>query len=234
MNHKEHYRLDAEAFDYWADYHYTPAEKRRNQFTFKLAKVRAGQSVLDIGSGRGWFSLHAANLGADVTALDLSASNLQRIKQEDSRINTLLADAAEPLAIDKKFDLLVALEVLEHIVNPGLAIANWKSMLKPTGRLLITVPYKELIRYSLCIHCNGKTPHNAHLHSFDKDALGNLLIANGLRVCHLEPFSHKLPPLLRLDKITQNFPLPIWCWLDRLCRLTGDKYHYLAAICRLP
>ncbi|PKN71989.1 MAG: SAM-dependent methyltransferase [Candidatus Cloacimonetes bacterium HGW-Cloacimonetes-3] len=233
MNHKEHYRIDAEAFDYWSAHHFTAAEKRRNQFTIKLANIRAGQKVLDIGSGRGWFSLHAASLGAEVTAMDLSATNLARIKQTDNRVNTLLADATEPLQTGQKYDLLVALEVLEHIVNPAEAVANWKAILKPKGRLLITVPYKEIIRYSLCIHCNAKTPFNAHLHSFDKDALANLLKASGLRVRSLQPFSHKLLPLLRLDVISQNLPLPIWCCLDKISRITGDKYNYLAAICSL-
>jgi cyclopropane fatty-acyl-phospholipid synthase-like methyltransferase len=233
MNHKEHYRIDAEVFDYWAAHHYTAAEKRRNQLTFRLAQVQAGQSVLDIGSGRGWFSIHAASMGAEVTAMDLSATNLERISQEDKRIKTLLADATEALETDTKFDLLVALEILEHTVNPAIAIANWKSMLKPQGRLLITVPYKEQIRYSLCIHCNGKTPHNAHLHSFDKHTLCNLITTCGLRVHTVELFSHKLLPHLHLDSLIKAFPFPVWRCLDKLSSITGDKYNYMAVVCSI-
>lgn len=233
MDYKEHYRLDAEVFDYWGDYHFTPAETRRNQYIFNLAQIRAGEKVLDIGSGRGWFCLHAASRGAEVTALDLSEANLERIKQMDSRINTLLADAAEPDGLLEKYDLLVALEVLEHIVDPAKALEHWKNLLKPGGRLLITVPYKEQIQYSLCIHCNQKTPHNAHLHSFDKSILGALLVANGLRVIRVDLFAHKLGTHFRLDRFTRKLPYWIWRGLDRLYGLGGDKYNYLAVLCSL-
>lgn len=233
MDYKEHYKIDAEVFDYWGAYHFTPGEARRNQYIFNLAQVRAGEKVLDIGSGRGWFSLHAASRGAEVTALDLSAANLARISQMDNRINTILVDAAEPGEMGEKYDLLVALEVLEHIVDPAQAIKHWKDLLKPEGRLLITVPYKEQIQYSLCIHCNQKTPHNAHLHSFDQNSLGALLASNGLHVQRVELFAHKLITHLRLDKLTSKLPYSCWRCLDKVCGLTGDKYNYMAVLCSL-
>lgn len=231
MDYKEHYRLDAEVFDYFAPHHDTPIETRRNQSTFHLARIKPGMQILDIGSGRGWFSLHAASQGAKVTALDLSERNLQRIKAMDSRIETILDDAAQPALPKEQYDLIVALEVLEHLVDPALAMANWKTLLKPGGRLLITVPYKEIIRYSLCIHCNQKTPFNAHLHSFDRVSLGRLAIATGLHVLKIQPFCHKLLSHLRLDRLTIRLPFDCWNALDRLAALSGDKYHYLAIIC---
>ena len=233
MNYKEHYRIDAEEFDYWGEDQYSPAESRRMQAIYSLVKVRAGEKILDIGSGRGWFSLHAAAKGADVTALDLSESNLEQIKMLDKRINTIYADACEPVLDKKKFDLVVALEVLEHIIDPNLAIQNWKSLLQPNGRLLICVPYKETIRQTLCIHCNQKTPINAHLHSFDLKSLGCLLHSNGMRMCSYKLFSHKLLLYLMLDKALRLLPFCVWHRLDQLCGLAGDKYNYLAIICKI-
>lgn len=231
MDYKEHYRLDAEVFDYFAPHHDTPIETRRNQTTFRLANIHAGQRVLDIGSGRGWFSLYAASQGARVTALDLSERNLQRIKALDGRIETVLDDAAQPSLLKDKFDLIVALEVLEHLVDPAKALANWKELLSPGGRLLITVPYQEVLRYSLCIHCNRKTPFNAHLHSFDQASLRQLAQASGLRVLNMQAFCHKLLSHLRIDRLTIKLPFGCWNALDRLAAITGDKYHYLAVIC---
>jgi 2-polyprenyl-3-methyl-5-hydroxy-6-metoxy-1,4-benzoquinol methylase len=233
MNYKEHYRVDAETFDYWADYHFTPTEHIRDRMTLRLARIQPGEMVLDVGSGNGWFSLQAASLGAEVIAMDLSEANLARIKQSDGRIQTWLADALEPPATEDKYDLIVALEVLEHLVDPGQALAAWKNMLKPSGRLLLTVPYNEQIRYSLCIHCNKKTPHNAHLHSFGRESLAALVIKNGMKIARTELFAHKLQSHLRLDRLTRHLPFPLWHGIDRLCGITGDKYNYLVLLCSL-
>ena len=89
MNYKEHYRLDALEFDYWGADQFSPSETRRNQTVFDLCPVKQGDKVLDIGSGRGWFSMYAAELGAEVTALDLSEDNLKRIKELNPLINTV-------------------------------------------------------------------------------------------------------------------------------------------------
>jgi 2-polyprenyl-3-methyl-5-hydroxy-6-metoxy-1,4-benzoquinol methylase len=232
MDYKEHYRIDAEEFDYWGEDQFTLTEKRRNQYTFKLANLKAGQRILDIGSGRGWFSLHAASCKADITAVDLSPANLDRIKQSDNRVRTLLADAIKTGAESGAYDLVVALEVLEHITSPEQALQHWASLLKPGGRLLITVPYKEQLRYELCIHCNKKTPHSAHLHSFSKETLCGFIHNSGLRVTSTHLFCHKLMQFLHLDMLTYRLPYLVWRGLDVLSSLSGDKYNFIAIVCR--
>lgn len=233
MNPEEHYRIDAEVFDYWGEDQFSPAIYRRNQYSCWLADLHKGQRVLDIGSGRGWFSFFAAEQRATVTALDLSEKNLSRISETDPRIRTLKADASAIPPQDAKFDLVVALEVLEHIPEPEQAIKSWHAFLDQRGRLLISVPYKEHIRYSLCVHCNQKTPHNAHLHSFDREALVKLLRGAGFRVLKTYLFSHKVLTHLRLEGLLKRLPFPLWRLLDRLCGVFGDKYNYLAVVCEL-
>jgi 2-polyprenyl-3-methyl-5-hydroxy-6-metoxy-1,4-benzoquinol methylase len=232
MDYKEHYRIDAEEFDYWGANQFSANETRRNQAIFQLAKIKPGQKVLDIGSGRGWLSQYAAAQGAQVTALDLSETNLKRIRQQDSRIHTVLGDACEIPIKDTKFDLIVALEVLEHIPQPEVAIAHWKSLLAPRGRLLICVPDQETIYYMLCIHCNQKTPMNAHLHSFDAKKLTALLISAGFRISLVRRFSHKLLIFLRINQLLKWLPYPLWAKIDKLCGLFADKYQFLAVVCR--
>lgn len=228
MDYKQHYRNDALAFDYWRADKLTPAELRRTQYTQILSAVKPGMRVLDIGSGSGWFSLYAAGRGAWVTALDLSEENLQRIKAKDPRINVLYGDACEVPEPEEKYDLVAALEVVEHLVEPAAAVAGWLKLLKPGGTLLVTVPYKEIIRYSLCVHCNQPTPFNAHLHSFDRKSLGRLLEQSGFRIKAMNLFSHRLLDIFRINKLTLCLPFGIWRGLDRLAGLSGDKYSYLA------
>jgi len=228
MNYIEHYHNDALEFDYWGKDLISPAEIRRNQFIYQLCPVKPHQKVLDIGSGRGWFSLHCAQIGAEVTAIDLSAENLKRIKQTDPQIRTIYGDACNLNLAGESFDLIVAMEVLEHLVDPVLAINNWKKLLPPGGTLFVTVPYKEVIRYSLCIHCNRKTPVNAHLHSWDIPKLTSLLEDNGFYVLRTTLFAHKLLTALGLDKKMQKVSFNLWNFLDKLCGTGNDKYSYLA------
>ena len=228
MDYIQHYHNDALEFDYWGKDLITPAEIRRNQFIQHLCPIKKGQKVLDIGSGRGWFSLHCANMEAEVTAIDLSEENLNRIKNIDPRIKTIYGDACSINLPEKSFDLIVALEVLEHLVDPALAIDNWKKMLKTGGIFFVTVPYKEVIRYSLCIHCNRKTPMNAHLHSWDAPKLASMLENNGFYILRATLFAHKLLSALGLDKKLQKVPFKVWNFLDKLCGIGNDKYSYLA------
>ncbi len=232
MDYKEHYRQDALVFDYFRRDKLTPAEIRRTQHTLSLCAIRPGMTVLDVGSGRGWFSLAAAKLGAEVTALDLSEENLLRIRAEDHKIKTVYGDACDIPDLGK-FDLIVALEVLEHLVEPEQALKSMRKRLKPGGTLLVTVPYKEMIRYSLCIHCNRKTPVNAHLHSFDRESLAALLRQSGFRVKTAKPFFHRAMELFKLNSLTLKLPLGVWRFLDRMSGISGDKYSYLAILAGL-
>jgi 2-polyprenyl-3-methyl-5-hydroxy-6-metoxy-1,4-benzoquinol methylase len=233
MNYKEHYRQDALEFDYWGADQFSPLETRRNETIFKLCPVKAGDKVLDIGSGRGWFSLYAAEKGAEVTALDLSDDNLKRIKTLNPAINTIYGDACDVPIINMNFDWIVALEVVEHLVDPKTAILNWKALLKPEGKLVITVPYKEQIRYSLCIHCNQKTPFNAHLHSFDKDTLIKLVLRGGYWVKDTELFMNKLLISLKLTNLIKKLPYSYWSFLDKFMGMFSMKYNYIALIATL-
>lgn len=227
MDYKEHYHQDALEFDYFRSDKLTPAEIRRTQYTLSLCPIKPGMRILDVGSGRGWFSLAAAKLGAEVTALDLSEANLARIKEADPRIDTVFGDACAIPELGR-FDLIVALEVLEHLPEPELALRSILGRLKPEGTLLVTVPYKEVIRYTLCIHCNHKTPINAHLHSFDRQSLSALLVKNGFRVKTVKRFYHRALELFRINQLTRKLPLGIWNCLDRLCGICGDRYSHLA------
>jgi len=75
MDFKKHYKLDAELFDYFGADQLTQNERRRNHYVLKHFTPHSGDKILDIGSGRGWFSLEMAKKGFDITAVDLSQKN---------------------------------------------------------------------------------------------------------------------------------------------------------------
>ena len=71
-------------------------------------------SVLDIGGGDGRNAIYLANLGFDVTVLDLSEVGLSKIKEVNKNINTKVSDVIQD-EIESEYDVIVNTFVLHHM-----------------------------------------------------------------------------------------------------------------------
>lgn len=114
---------------------------------YLLTQDSKNKTLIDIGAGSGYVAIEMAKLGMKVIALDLSdkaIANLRKYKKELNLKNlTLIKSLAEKISLpDKSIDYLVANAILEHIPNEKKAISEWKRILKPKGRMFITVPLK--------------------------------------------------------------------------------------------
>jgi SAM-dependent methyltransferase len=94
--------------------------------------------VLDAGAGTGFLSLSAARLGHRVTALDLSAGMLARLREAAARerleieVVEVSAEAPPP----GPFDAVVERHLLWTLPDPGAALAAWRAV-APAGRLVL-------------------------------------------------------------------------------------------------
>jgi cyclopropane fatty-acyl-phospholipid synthase-like methyltransferase len=124
--------------------------------SLRKAKLRAGEVVVDIGTGRGELIAVAVEQGAaravgieySADAVELARQTL-RVHEVEDRGEVLLADARSIPLDDEMADLVTMLDVVEHLTPDELhrSLCEARRLLRPGGRLLIhTLPTRTIRR----------------------------------------------------------------------------------------
>lgn len=112
-----------------------------------LPKVRGNfRTILDAGCGIGVFAVQLAKLhpNAHVIGVDLDESLVVKATEIARRAKLgncefQLGDVTD-LQLDRKFDLIISVDNLEHVENDVLALESFRRLLNPEGRLVVHVP----------------------------------------------------------------------------------------------
>lgn len=119
---------------------------------FDRLGLRAGSKFIDVGAGAGRHSYEALRRGADVIAFDLDEPELRNVEEmfgamsaagevpEGGTARICVGDVLEMDFPDENFDVVLASEILEHVPADTEAIAELVRILKPGGKLVVTVP----------------------------------------------------------------------------------------------
>lgn len=217
FNYVEHYKVDAEEFDYFEERKGATEHDERRVHEYILSKIPNGtKNILDVGSGSAWVAQHFIKSGIKVTSLDISQVNVQKAiqKVKGNFHSALVADSFYLPFKNDSFDIIIASEIIEHVLKPKDFISELYRVLAANGKLIITTPYKEKLRYYLCIHCNKKTPVHSHIHSFDENVLNSISPKNA--EITWETFGNKLLIFLRTYVILKYFPFVIWKLIDTI------------------
>ena len=114
-----------------------------------------GLSVLDIGCGGGILSEPLSRLGADVLGIDPAAGNIEIARahaEETGAPATYRAVTAEDLAAEgARFDVVCAMEVVEHVIDPAAFVATACSMVKPGGLFFAATLNRTAKSFALAI-----------------------------------------------------------------------------------
>ena len=109
-----------------------------------------GLSILDIGCGGGLISEPMARLGAEVTGIDASDKNIKvaKIHSKKSNLNiNYLNNSPEQLKHVESFDIILNLEIVEHVDDLNLYIKSCSRLLKKNGLMFTATLNRTLTSY---------------------------------------------------------------------------------------
>ena len=151
-----------------------------------------GKRALDVGCGAGLLAEPLARLGAKVTAVDAAPELIEVAKAHA---------AGQGLSIDYRaigveelggaFDLVTAMEVIEHVADPQAFVSALAARLAPGGLLILSTPnrtaWSKLLTITLAEGI-GRIPKGTHDYDkfIDPDAMRGLLAKAGLEVIDIE------------------------------------------------
>src|SRR5215471_2551345 len=114
-----------------------------------------GLRILDIGCGGGILSEPLARLGAEMLGADPSEDNINaaRAHAEDARItvNYRATTAEELAAANERFDVVLAMEVVEHVADLNAFVATCATMVKSAGLMIAATLNRTLKSFALAI-----------------------------------------------------------------------------------
>ncbi|MGA2943998.1 MAG: bifunctional 2-polyprenyl-6-hydroxyphenol methylase/3-demethylubiquinol 3-O-methyltransferase UbiG [Xanthobacteraceae bacterium] len=119
----------------------------------------AGLRILDIGCGGGVLSEPLARLGASVVGADPSDSNIAVAQSHaaqsgltiDYRCTTAEAMAETLAETNENFDVVLAMEVIEHVTDVGLFVDLAASLVKPGGLMFVATLNRTMKSFALAI-----------------------------------------------------------------------------------
>ena len=153
-----------------------------------------GHKVLDLGCGFGRHAYESLRRGADVVACDMALPELSEVRAtyaamiEASEIDSssvAFACAGDATALpfnDNTFDRIIASEVLEHIKEDEVALKELFRVLKPNGRIAVTIPafLPEKICWLLSDEYHAPKEVGGHVRIYKKNEIKKKMRLKGL------------------------------------------------------
>jgi SAM-dependent methyltransferase len=182
--------------------------------------VHPGDRLLDVGCGTG-FMLEALQSRYEVWGLDPSANAIKLCRQ---RGLTRVTQGSWEDIPSQTYDLIMFLDVLEHLSDDRQALDQAAQRLKPGGKLLITVPAYQFLwsQHDVAHH---------HYRRYRRGSLRRLLQSMGFTPFYLGYFNTTLFPLIAALRLKQRLVPPATATSDLALppRWLNRSLHWLFA-----
>jgi 2-polyprenyl-6-hydroxyphenyl methylase/3-demethylubiquinone-9 3-methyltransferase len=151
-----------------------------------------GKSALDVGCGAGLLTEPLARLGAKVTGIDAAAELIEVAREHAAGQGLEIDYRAVPAEVTEgHYNLITALEVIEHVADPRAFVETLASRLAPGGLLILSTPnqtgWSKLLTITLAEGL-GRIPRGTHEFAkfISPDRMKSLLEGAGLKCCDFE------------------------------------------------
>lgn len=144
--------------------------------------------LLDVGSGVGAWAPHLRQAGADeLVALDPAAAAIEVARTRyDTAFRGTIEDADLAALGGRPFDVIVAADVLEHVIDPWRALRTLRAWARPAATLAVSVPNLRFYRLVGNLVFRGEFEYEpfgvrdwTHLRWFTRRSLARMLRASG-------------------------------------------------------
>ena len=170
------------------------------QKTISKLNLPNNASILEVGSGTGsnlsLLAEHGTVLGLEMNqdAIDMATHACQA----NTNISMRLGKCPESLdEITQRFDLICLFDVLEHIDNDSTSLTRLRSLLKPNGKILITVPAFQWL-------WSGHDQFLHHKRRYTKHTLSTCCNNSRLVIRYISYFNFLLFPLAVLGRLVDR------------------------------
>ena len=186
--------------------------------------------ILDVGCGNGLF-FEKLGLFGTVLGIEIDGSLIPSDSQYRDRIYD--KPLGDPQYSALRFDLITALDVIEHIEDDQQAVADMLAMLRPGGKLVITVPASMKL-------WDRHDEINRHYRRYTSDTLHALLAGKG-RLLELRHLFHALfLPKLAVRMVNRSFQgdtaqhtIPA-AWINRMMETACSLEYRVLQSLRIP
>ena len=154
----------------------------------------AGKHVLEIGCGSGGILIPFKEIGAEVVGIDFDDTYMEAGRK---RGLNLIGQSIYDFQSEKKFDLIILKDVLEHLPDLNVVLQKLNSLLSESGSIYIQVPTFEGLEFLGYQNDYLKYFQNAHIVHFSEASLNYVFAKNGFDTVYsnvngLAVFKHKV------------------------------------------
>ena len=103
-----------------------------------IPNLQGNETFLDIGCGHGSVSEDLIKQNFQVSGIEINKDAIESLEHKGFEV--FQKDITKPLDMDKKFDIVMILDVLEHLFDPLFLLSEAKKVTKDKGYIIVTVP----------------------------------------------------------------------------------------------
>lgn len=176
-------------------------------FMFMLSDIKRNSVVLDLGCNDGGFTdfLRLLNF-KNITGIDLPKV-IEIAKKKYPNTNFKSFDLSKEFEINSNtVDCIIALGVMEHLIDDKLFLRECNRVLKKDGYFILMVPNKFYYIHRLFTFFGIDWKEEAHIHFYSFKTMSNLLEQNNFKIINKKGFIHEQSKFKKIEKfLPKNF-----------------------------